>query len=287
MPTFVFAFLSPFFNVLNGYFYGLKLRVPFTGNVKQKTSLFSVQGKSNKSQQFQGFCSFVSSHLCQVHKVNAFSCLTQLIFWQLPMFEFWQISWHSSFKLTFLMACHTIPNYNACTPYLWPFADEVCDRVQVVSRVTDSSSPSPWELPSAPFVDFRPRSWRCCSSRRAFSSWKEGAMSSTICDTPLLFLSSSLDFRCFDDCPRFSFPFLLPREFAPPPWMRQKISVSVKLLLVFIYFPRDPGGALPIMACTGRLRPKGAPFSGFICMISLAIWKGREKKDRRLKREPN
>ena len=63
MPTFVFAFLSPFFNVLNGYFYGLKLRVPFTGNVKQKTSLFSVQGKINKSQQFQGFCPFVSSHV--------------------------------------------------------------------------------------------------------------------------------------------------------------------------------------------------------------------------------
>ena len=88
MPTFVFAFLSPSFNVLNGYFYELKLCVPFTDNVKQKTSLFSVQRKVNKSQQFQGFCSFVSSHLCPVHKVNAFSWLTLLIFWQLPLFEF-------------------------------------------------------------------------------------------------------------------------------------------------------------------------------------------------------
>ena len=137
------------------------------------------------------------------------------------------------------MTCHTKPDYNACALYLWPFTGEVCDRVKV-SLVTDSSSPSPWELPSAPFVEFRARSWRCRSSRRAFSSWKEGAMFSTICDTPLFFLSSSLDFRCFDDCPRFSFPFLLPREFAPPPWMRQKTPVSVKL--VFIYFPRDPGG---------------------------------------------
>ena len=30
--------------------------------------------------------------------------------------------------------------------------------------------------------------------------------------------------------------------------------------------PQSHGGILPVMAYMGRLRPKGAPFSGFRCM---------------------
>ena len=41
-----------------------------TDEVKQKTSLFSVQGKICLAL-FCGFCFFVLHHLCQVHLVNA------------------------------------------------------------------------------------------------------------------------------------------------------------------------------------------------------------------------
>ena len=41
-----------------------------TDDVKQKTSLFPVQGK-NFSVLFHGFCSSVLRHLCPVHEVNA------------------------------------------------------------------------------------------------------------------------------------------------------------------------------------------------------------------------
>ena len=51
---------------------GSRLRVPDTNEVKQKTSLFSVQGKICLVL-FHGFCSFLLRHLCPVHKANA-SC---------------------------------------------------------------------------------------------------------------------------------------------------------------------------------------------------------------------
>ena len=51
---------------------GSKLCVPDTDDVKQKTSLISLQGKICLVL-FHGFCSFVLCHLCPVHKVNA-SC---------------------------------------------------------------------------------------------------------------------------------------------------------------------------------------------------------------------
>ena len=46
-----------------------KLRVLDTHDVKEKTSLFSVQGKS-PWYCFMVLCSFVSSHLCPVHKIT-------------------------------------------------------------------------------------------------------------------------------------------------------------------------------------------------------------------------
>ena len=51
---------------------GSKLCVLDTDDVKQKTSLFSVQGRISLVL-FHGFCSFVLCHLCPVRKVNA-SC---------------------------------------------------------------------------------------------------------------------------------------------------------------------------------------------------------------------
>ena len=46
-----------------------KLRVLDTHDVKEKTSLFSVQGKS-AWYCFMVLCSFVSCHLCPVHKIT-------------------------------------------------------------------------------------------------------------------------------------------------------------------------------------------------------------------------
>ena len=55
-----------------------KLRVLETDNVKQKTSLFSVQGKS-AWYVFMFFCSFVLCHLCLVHKINAHTSITAIL----------------------------------------------------------------------------------------------------------------------------------------------------------------------------------------------------------------
>ena len=52
---------------------GSKLCVLHTDDVKEKTSLFSVQGKICLVL-FHGFCSFLLRHLCPVHEVNA-SCI--------------------------------------------------------------------------------------------------------------------------------------------------------------------------------------------------------------------
>ena len=54
-----------------------KLRVLDTDDVKQKTSLFSVQGKS-AWYCFMVFCSFVLCHLCLVHKINAQTPITAI-----------------------------------------------------------------------------------------------------------------------------------------------------------------------------------------------------------------
>ena len=48
-----------------------------TDDVKQKTSLFPVQGKIFLVL-FHGFCSFVLRHLCPVHEVNAIDHKQQL-----------------------------------------------------------------------------------------------------------------------------------------------------------------------------------------------------------------
>ena len=55
-----------------------KLRVLDTDDVKQKTSLFSVQGKS-AWYVFLNFCSFVLCHLCLVHKINAQTPITAIL----------------------------------------------------------------------------------------------------------------------------------------------------------------------------------------------------------------
>ena len=55
-----------------------KLRVLDTDDVKQKTSLFSVQGKS-AWYVFLIFCSFVLCHLCLVHKINAQTPITAIL----------------------------------------------------------------------------------------------------------------------------------------------------------------------------------------------------------------
>ena len=48
-----------------------------TDDVKQKTSLFPVQGKICLVL-FHGFCSFVLRHLCPVHEVNPIDHKQQL-----------------------------------------------------------------------------------------------------------------------------------------------------------------------------------------------------------------
>ena len=45
-----------------------------------------------------------------------------------------------------------------------------------------------------------------------------------------------------------------------------------------MYFFPGGGGVLPIMAYTGRLRPKGVPFSGFRCIKGLGLHKFRYMK---------
>ena len=55
-----------------------KLRVLDTDDVKQKTSLFSVQGKS-AWYVFKLFCSFALCHLCLVHKINAQTPITAIL----------------------------------------------------------------------------------------------------------------------------------------------------------------------------------------------------------------
>ena len=55
-----------------------KLRVLDTDDVKEKTSLFSVQGKS-AWYCFMVLCSFVSCHLCPVRKINAQTPTTAIL----------------------------------------------------------------------------------------------------------------------------------------------------------------------------------------------------------------
>ena len=56
-----------------------KLRVLETDDVKQNTSLFSVQGKY-AWYVFMVFCSFVLCHLCLVHKINAQTPITAILY---------------------------------------------------------------------------------------------------------------------------------------------------------------------------------------------------------------
>ena len=60
------------------YKFQLKLCVLETDDVKQKTSLFSVQGKS-AWYVFMVSCSFVLRHLCLVHKINAQTSITAIL----------------------------------------------------------------------------------------------------------------------------------------------------------------------------------------------------------------
>ena len=55
-----------------------KLSVLDTDDVKQKTSLFSVQGKS-AWYVFMTVCSFVLCRLCLVHKINAQTAITAIL----------------------------------------------------------------------------------------------------------------------------------------------------------------------------------------------------------------
>ena len=55
-----------------------KLHVLDTDDVKQKTSLFSVQGKS-AWYVFMVICSFVLCLLCLVHKINADTPITAIL----------------------------------------------------------------------------------------------------------------------------------------------------------------------------------------------------------------
>ena len=55
-----------------------KLRVLDTDDVKENTSLFSGQGKSTW-YCFMVLCSFVSCHLCPVHKINTQTPTTAIL----------------------------------------------------------------------------------------------------------------------------------------------------------------------------------------------------------------
>ena len=72
--------------LLNGKRPRSKLRVPDKDDVKQKTSLFSVQGKICLVLFPEWFFSFVLSHLCPVHEVNTKN-LVQLFY----IFLFFQL----------------------------------------------------------------------------------------------------------------------------------------------------------------------------------------------------
>ena len=67
-----------FFQILMDYKFQSKLRALETDDVKQKTSLFFVEGKS-AWYVVMVFCSFVLCHLCLVHKINAQTPITAIL----------------------------------------------------------------------------------------------------------------------------------------------------------------------------------------------------------------
>ena len=67
-----------FFQISMDYKFQSKLRALETDDVKQKTSLFFVEGKS-AWYVFMVFCSFVLCHLCPVHKINAQTPITAIL----------------------------------------------------------------------------------------------------------------------------------------------------------------------------------------------------------------
>ena len=73
--TFPDQMIQQFVQILIDSKFQSKLRVLDTDDVKQKTSLFSVQGKY-AWYCFMVFCSFVLRHLCLVHKINAQTPIT-------------------------------------------------------------------------------------------------------------------------------------------------------------------------------------------------------------------
>ena len=73
--TFPDQMIQQFVQILIDSKFQSKLRVLDTDDVKQKTSLFSVQGKSAWFC-FMVFCSFVLCHLCLVHKIDAQTPIT-------------------------------------------------------------------------------------------------------------------------------------------------------------------------------------------------------------------
>ena len=76
MYTFPDQINLQFVRVLMDSKFHSKLRVLDTDDVKQKTSLFSVQGKS---AWYCLCCSFVSPHLCPVHTINAPTPITTIL----------------------------------------------------------------------------------------------------------------------------------------------------------------------------------------------------------------
>ena len=76
MYTFPDQINLQFVRVLMDSKFHSKLRVLDTDDVKQKTSLFSVQGKS---AWYCLCCSFVSRHLCPVHTINAPTPITTIL----------------------------------------------------------------------------------------------------------------------------------------------------------------------------------------------------------------
>ena len=76
--TFPDQMIQQFVQILIDSKFQSKLRVLDTDDVKQKTSLFSVQGKS-AWYVFLNSCSFVLCHLCLVHKINAQTPITAIL----------------------------------------------------------------------------------------------------------------------------------------------------------------------------------------------------------------
>ena len=79
MYTFSDQIYWQFVQILMDSKFHSKLCVLDTNDVKQKTSLFSVQGKSAWYILFQGSCYFVLRHLCPVHKINAQTPITTIL----------------------------------------------------------------------------------------------------------------------------------------------------------------------------------------------------------------